>query len=184
MLIPFWRYIYIILQRLKVIKKSHNSRNHGFSSYFCLLIGGSGSIQINADPGSPKAYGSGTLDKNKHKQAGTMHTESTCRPVAWITGPCPPFKMSVCIDACDHCSLPSSSSADSRTENRYSGAVLLLLCTDFSARSAWNWWNWDAGEILSLFECTLTKTSFRSSEHVFYRIRSWAMRMQEVNKLS
>jgi hypothetical protein len=31
----------------KVIKKSQNSRNQGFSSLFCLLMEGSGSVQIN-----------------------------------------------------------------------------------------------------------------------------------------
>jgi hypothetical protein len=30
-------YIYIILQRQKVIKKIENSRNHGFSYYFCSI---------------------------------------------------------------------------------------------------------------------------------------------------
>ncbi len=42
----FWRYIYIIFQRLKVKKKSQkwqNSRNQDFSYYFCLMIEGSGS---------------------------------------------------------------------------------------------------------------------------------------------
>ncbi len=43
LLITLWRYIYIIFQRQKVIKKSQNSRNQGFSYYFCLMIEGSGS---------------------------------------------------------------------------------------------------------------------------------------------
>jgi hypothetical protein len=38
----FWSYIYINCQRLKVIKKSQNSGNRGFSYYFCLIIEGSG----------------------------------------------------------------------------------------------------------------------------------------------
>ncbi len=42
-LITFWRYIYIIFQRKNVIKKSHKSRNQGFSNDFCLMILGSGS---------------------------------------------------------------------------------------------------------------------------------------------
>ncbi len=41
--ITFWRYFYIIFQRLKVKKKSQNSRNKGFSYYLCLMIEGSGS---------------------------------------------------------------------------------------------------------------------------------------------
>ncbi len=78
MLIPFWKYIYII----KVRKKSQNSRNQGFFSLFRLFNerSGSGSVQINdrsrsrrirtinngPDPGGPKTYwsygsGSGTL---------------------------------------------------------------------------------------------------------------------------
>jgi hypothetical protein len=43
LLINFLRYIYIIFQRYKVIKKSQNSRNQCFSYYFCLMIEGSGS---------------------------------------------------------------------------------------------------------------------------------------------
>ncbi len=45
LLVTFWSYIcmYIIFQREKVIKKSHNSRNQGCSYYFCLMIEGSGS---------------------------------------------------------------------------------------------------------------------------------------------
>jgi hypothetical protein len=35
-------YIYIILPRLEVIKKSQNSRNQGYSYYFCLMMEGSG----------------------------------------------------------------------------------------------------------------------------------------------
>ncbi len=38
MLIPLWRYIYIIFQWLKVNKKSPNSRNQRFSYYFCLMM--------------------------------------------------------------------------------------------------------------------------------------------------
>ncbi len=64
----------------KEVTKEQKSRF--FFIFLLVLIEGSESIQINADPGSPKAYGSGTLDKNKHKQAGTLYTESTCRPVA------------------------------------------------------------------------------------------------------
>ncbi len=41
--ITFWRYFYIIFQRSKDFKKSQNSRNQGFSYYFCLMIEGSGS---------------------------------------------------------------------------------------------------------------------------------------------
>ncbi len=43
LLITFWRYIYIIFQREKVKKKSQNSRNQVFFSYyFCMMIEGSG----------------------------------------------------------------------------------------------------------------------------------------------
>ncbi len=41
LLITFWRYIYIIFQRCE--KESQNSRNQGFSYYFCTMIQGSGS---------------------------------------------------------------------------------------------------------------------------------------------
>ncbi len=40
---------------IKVIKKSQNSRYHGFSYYFCLLIGVSGSVTLT--------YGSGKLKR-------------------------------------------------------------------------------------------------------------------------
>ncbi len=43
LLITFWRYIMIIFQRWKVQEKSQNSKNQGFSYYFCLMIEGSGS---------------------------------------------------------------------------------------------------------------------------------------------
>jgi hypothetical protein len=55
-------YILIIFQSYKVIKKSQNSRNQGFSYYFCLMMEGSvsGSVQIwmDPDPGGPITYGS------------------------------------------------------------------------------------------------------------------------------
>ncbi len=50
--ITFWRYIYIIFQRKKAKKKSQNSRNQGFSTYFCLMIEGSGSIPLTNGSGS------------------------------------------------------------------------------------------------------------------------------------
>ncbi len=65
LLITFWSYIYIIFQRLKVTKKSQNSRNQCFSSYFGLMIKGSesGSMILylwvmDPDQGGPKTYGS------------------------------------------------------------------------------------------------------------------------------
>ncbi len=51
LLITFWRYIYIIFQ-----KKLQNSRNQGFSYYFCLMMegsgAGSGSIHLTKESGS------------------------------------------------------------------------------------------------------------------------------------
>ena len=52
LLITFWRYIYIIFQRQKVIKKSQNNRNKGFSYYFCLTMQGSGSVNPTNGSGS------------------------------------------------------------------------------------------------------------------------------------
>ncbi len=54
LLITFWRYIYIIFQRQKVIKKSQNSRNKCFSYYFCVMIEGfrPGSENLNNVSGS------------------------------------------------------------------------------------------------------------------------------------
>jgi hypothetical protein len=44
---------------LQVIKKSLNSKNQGFSSFFCLLMEVSGPVQIitDPDPGGPITYG-------------------------------------------------------------------------------------------------------------------------------
>ncbi len=54
LLISFWRYIYILFQRLKVIKKSQNSRNQCFSYNVCLMIEGPGrSKNIPIDPTDP-----------------------------------------------------------------------------------------------------------------------------------
>ncbi len=77
LLISFWPYIYIILQRKKILKKSQNSINQGFSYFFCLVKEGSGSESgsipltngSGLDPGGPKIYrsygsGSGTLIKS------------------------------------------------------------------------------------------------------------------------
>ncbi len=50
--ITFWRYFYIILQKLRVKKKSQNSRNQCFSYYFCLMIEGSRSGSIFLTNGS------------------------------------------------------------------------------------------------------------------------------------
>ncbi len=47
LLINFRMYTYIIFQRWEVIKNSLNIRNQGFSSFFCLLMEGFGSEQIN-----------------------------------------------------------------------------------------------------------------------------------------
>ncbi len=61
LLITFLRYIYIIFQIQKVIKKSQNSRNQGFSYYFCLLIEGSGSVPLTNGSRSRSGSGSATL---------------------------------------------------------------------------------------------------------------------------
>ncbi len=58
-LFSFWRYISIILQGYKVIKKSQNISNQGFGNLFCLILEGSLSVQLLTDPGRPKKYVSG-----------------------------------------------------------------------------------------------------------------------------
>ncbi len=54
LLITFWRHIYIIFQKKKIQKQLQNTRNQGFSYYFCLLIeeSGSGSIPLTNGSGS------------------------------------------------------------------------------------------------------------------------------------
>ncbi len=59
LLITFWRFIYIMFQRLKVIKKSLNYWNQCFSYFFCLMIEGSGSISLSNGSG----WGSGRPKK-------------------------------------------------------------------------------------------------------------------------
>jgi hypothetical protein len=50
MLITFMRYICISPERYKLIKKSQNSYNQDFWDFFCLLMEGSGSVQIFTNP--------------------------------------------------------------------------------------------------------------------------------------
>ncbi len=48
----------------KILKKSQNSRNQGFSYFFCLMMEGSGSrslsVQIMTDSDGPTTYGPGS----------------------------------------------------------------------------------------------------------------------------
>jgi hypothetical protein len=54
-------------------QKSQNSRNQGFSYYFCLMIEGAGSRCVpltngsGSDPGGPKTYGSGSATLGRRK---------------------------------------------------------------------------------------------------------------------
>jgi hypothetical protein len=52
LLITLCSYIYIIFQKYNVINKSQNSRNQGFSFYFCLMKEGSGFIPRTNRSGS------------------------------------------------------------------------------------------------------------------------------------
>jgi hypothetical protein len=62
LLINFFRYAYIIFQRAKVIKMSQNSRYQCFSSYFYLVMVGSGSVPLTNGSGSvPLTKGSGSV---------------------------------------------------------------------------------------------------------------------------
>jgi hypothetical protein len=77
-------------ERSKVQKKSQNSRNKGFSYYFCLMTKGSGSIPLTSGSGSgrPKTcrsggslsgFGSGTLvPRQITVRYGTYFINSTC----------------------------------------------------------------------------------------------------------
>ncbi len=59
-------FLKVLLQvsKIKVKKKSRNSRNQDLSCYFCLMIEGSGSgsrlMNPDPDPGDPKTCGSGS----------------------------------------------------------------------------------------------------------------------------
>ncbi len=59
--------MYIIFQRQKLKKKSQNSRNQGFSYYFCLMIEGSGSRSV------PPTYGSGSGSRRPQKHPNPQH---------------------------------------------------------------------------------------------------------------
>ncbi len=63
LLFTFWRYIYIIFQRQKVIQKSQNSENQWFSYYCCLMIkkSGSGTGSLSLTNGSEPGSVSGRL---------------------------------------------------------------------------------------------------------------------------
>ncbi len=41
---------------IKCHKKSQKSKNQGFSYFYCLMMEGSGSVQIMTDPDGPKTY--------------------------------------------------------------------------------------------------------------------------------
>jgi hypothetical protein len=58
----------------KVIKKSQNSRNHGFSYYFCLMIEGAGS--------KPLTNGSGS----RRPKTNTDPTDPHPNPQHWFPG--------------------------------------------------------------------------------------------------
>jgi hypothetical protein len=70
---------------IKFIKKSQNSRNQGFSYYFCLMIEGPEPdpdqhlLRMDPDPGGPKTYrsygsgsGSSTLEKSTYLTSGMV----------------------------------------------------------------------------------------------------------------
>ncbi len=54
-----------LFSKIKSQKESQNSRNQGFSYYFCMMIEGSGSILRTKGPGGPKTYGSGSPTLSK-----------------------------------------------------------------------------------------------------------------------
>ncbi len=107
-------YIYIILQRYKVIKKLQNSRNQGFSCYFCLLMEGSGAGSVLltngsvCESGSPKnmvhryyKYHNPPMEMNCWLCAGEarfcsdcggawLAHHGMCDPRAAVRGPCRP----------------------------------------------------------------------------------------------
>jgi hypothetical protein len=56
LLITFWRFLHLHhFSKIKSQKESQNSRNPGFSYYFCLRIEGSGSIPLTNGSGSVRA---------------------------------------------------------------------------------------------------------------------------------
>ncbi len=83
LLITFWRYIYIIFQRLKVLKTAQNSRNQGFSYFFCLITeeSGSGSIPQTSGSGSER-LSKVTLIKKRKRNFPHIWVNSDGREVA------------------------------------------------------------------------------------------------------
>ncbi len=78
LLITFWKYIYISLQRKKKAKRSYESRNQGFL-LFCFLMEGSGSVQNND--------GSGSRTKTHRSRSGStiLWEPSTILPCSGLT---------------------------------------------------------------------------------------------------
>ncbi len=52
LLISFWRYNLHHFSKIRRQKESQNSKNQGFSYYFCMMIEGSGSIPLTSGSGS------------------------------------------------------------------------------------------------------------------------------------
>ncbi len=134
LLITFWRYIHIIFLRSKVIKKSQNSRNQGFSYYFCLMIEGSGSRSIPLTNGSVSGCRRPKNIRNLRIQDRIHNTDITPARsrqthLTW---------MWILIPAAD--SFLSSSGSTSRV-NRM----------DF--RLLWWWWRWWSSTLLLLWCC-------------------------------
>ncbi len=67
-------------QTWKVIKKSQNTRNQGFSYYFYLMIGGSGS--------GPRTNGSGSGEAQKHPNPQHCYVQHCWRTqnLDWVNG--------------------------------------------------------------------------------------------------
>ncbi len=64
-----------LFSKIKIIKKSHNRRNQGFSCYFCLIREGSGSVPRN----KIHIYGSGTKqDRRKPLLYCNNYQSFTC----------------------------------------------------------------------------------------------------------
>ncbi len=82
--ITFWKYIYIIFLREKVIKKSQNSRNQSFSYYCSLMIEGSGSGE--AVELLTNGSGAGSGRPRRHTDPDPKHCRKSVK-IRWVASP-------------------------------------------------------------------------------------------------
>jgi hypothetical protein len=97
LLVIFWRYIYIILQRLKVMKKSQKSKNKVFFYYFWLTMEGSGAGSGSGSVPLISRSGSGRPKPNWSRSGTLLEGDRiTGSTVSWLR------PLHGCFACCEH----------------------------------------------------------------------------------